>query len=178
MSFTNPAGPDAVAGAAGYVQALLEILGDRDPIEVMAELPSWIKERIVALNDRGLRRPEAPGKWSVIEVVQHLADSELINGYRIRSILDEDRPPIRGYDQDSWSRRFGYAQVDRDTALAQLEGIRAANLALYRSLAPRELAREGVHSERGPESVGQLIRLLGAHDLVHRRQIDRILGAA
>ena len=178
MTFANPAGPAAAASAPRYVQALLDVLGDRDPIAVMAELPGWITTRIAPLGEAQLRRPEAPGKWSVIEVVKHLADSELINGYRIRSILDEDRPPIRAYDQDSWSRTFRYAEADRAVTLAQLDALRGANLALYRSLSPKEQAREGIHSERGPESVGHLIRLLAAHDLVHRRQVDRILGAA
>jgi hypothetical protein len=42
-------------------------------------------------------------------------------------------------------------------------------------LTPAQLAREGLHSERGAESAGFLLRLMAAHDLVHRRQIDRIL---
>jgi hypothetical protein len=65
-----------------------------------------------------------------------------------------------------------------DVALGQLRGVRAANLRLWRSLTPAELARVGVHSERGPESLDLLIRMMGAHDLVHRRQIDRVLAAA
>lgn len=178
MTFANPAGPAAAASAPLYVQALLAVLRDRDPLAVMAELPGWIATWVAPLAEAELRRPEAPGKWSVIAVVKHLADSELINGYRIRSILDEDDPPIRSYDQDSWSRTFRYAEVDRAITLAQLDALRAANLALYRTLGPEDLAREGLHTERGPEKVGHLIRLLAAHDLVHRRQIERILGAA
>jgi hypothetical protein len=53
-----------------------------------------------------LRRPEAPGEWSVAEVLQHLADSDLITGYRIRLMLAQDNPPIPGYDQDAWARRL------------------------------------------------------------------------
>jgi hypothetical protein len=67
--------------------------------------------------------------------------------------------------------------VPLDLALGQLRGLRAANLHLIRQLSPSQLQRIGLHSERGPESVGFLVQLMGAHDLVHRRQIDRVLSA-
>ena len=89
-----------------------------------------------------------------------------------------DRPEIHGYDQDAWARTLGYAAMPLDVALAQLRGVRASNLRLWRSLAPAQRARVGLHSERGAESLDLLIRMTGGHDLVHRRQIDRVLAAA
>ena len=97
---------------------------------------------------------------------------------RGRLILSEDRPPIQGFDQDLWAERFRYDDASIEIALAQLRGLRAANLELWRRLSPAELGREMMHSERGPESLGHLLKLMAAHDLVHRRQIDRVLGAA
>jgi hypothetical protein len=125
-----------------------------------------------------LRRPERPGKWSVIEVIQHLADSELVAGFRTRMILTEDRPPLQGYDQDRWASELGYRQVSLEQALEQLGALRIANLHLWRGLSPAHLERVGRHSERGPESVGHILRLMAGHDLVHRRQVDRILSPA
>jgi hypothetical protein len=174
MTFSNPAGK-AAAAASGYVRALLDVLGNRNPLDVLDELVPWLGERTQRLDDSVLRRPEAPGKWSVIEVVQHLADSELVFGFRMRMVLSEDRPPLQGYDQDRWAGEFGYKDAQLDVALWQLRGLRTPNLRLARSLSPRQLEREGMHSERGPESVGHLLKLMAAHDLVHRRQIDRIL---
>jgi hypothetical protein len=174
MTFSNPAGR-AAAGATAYTTALLEVLGDRDPLEVLGQLLPWLATRIAALDDTTLRRPEAPGKWSVIEVVQHLADSDLVFGYRLRMIVTEDQPAVPGYDQDAWAQTFQYRAVPLDTALDELRGMRAANLGVLRGLAPAQLERVGLHSERGPESVAFLLRLMAAHDLVHRRQIDRIL---
>ena len=69
-----------------------------------------------------------------------------------------------------------YRDVPLELALDQLRGVRAANLHVLRALSPSQLERVGLHSERGPESAGFLLRLMGAHDLVHRRQIDRILS--
>jgi hypothetical protein len=177
MSFANPASA-AAATAPAYVRALLAFLGDRDPLEVAAELLPWLEPRTAGLDDAALRRPEGPGKWSVIEVIQHLADSELVYGFRTRMILTADRPPLQGFDQDAWARTLRYAEMPLDVALAQLRGMRAANLQLWRSLTPAHRARVGMHGERGPESLDLLLRLMGAHDLVHRRQIARVLAAA
>jgi hypothetical protein len=177
VTFSNPAGAAAAAGAAAYTQALLDILGTRDPIEVLREMVPWLTVRTLGLDDATLRRAEAPGKWSVIEVVQHLADSDLVFGFRLRMILAEDRPPLQGYDQDEWARTLQYREVQLETALDQLRSVRAANIRVLRSASATLLERVGLHSERGPESAAFLLRLMGGHDLVHRRQIDRILSA-
>jgi hypothetical protein len=177
MTFANPAG-NAPAAAPAYVRALLELLGDRDPLEVLAEQLTWLERRTAGLDDATLRRPEAPGKWSVIQIVQHLADSDVVVAWRSRLILAEDRPAIQGYDQDAWARALDYAHAPLEVALGQLRGVRTANLRLWRSLTPAQLARVGIHTERGPESLDLLIRLMGGHDLVHRRQIERVLAAA
>jgi hypothetical protein len=177
MTFANPAG-NAAAAAKTYVRALLDLLGDEDPLEIAAVQLAWLGRRTAGVDDAALRRAEAPGKWSVIQVIQHLADTEVVYAWRTRQILSEDRPPIQGYDQDAWARTLHYADATLDVALGQLRGVRTANLRLWRALSPDERARVGLHSERGPESIDLLLRLMGAHDLVHRRQIDRALAAA
>jgi DinB family protein len=177
VTFSNPAG-SAAAAAAGYVRALLDLLGSRDPLEVLDELPSWLVRRVHGLPDTVLRRPEKPGKWSVIEVIQHLADSDLVAAFRTRMILTEDRPALQGYDQDRWASELHYRQVSLGQALEQLRALRTANLHLWKILTPAQLDRVGLHSERGPESAGHILRLMAGHDLVHRRQIDRILSSA
>jgi hypothetical protein len=174
MTFSNPAG-QATAAASGYVRALLEILGNRDPLDVQEELVPWLRTRLSSVDDATLRRSERPGKWSVIEVVQHLADSDMVMGFRIRLVLASDRPALQGYDQDLWVKALRYNEVPLATALHQLAGMREGNLILARTLAPAQLERVGIHSERGEESVALMLRLMAGHDLVHRRQIDRIL---
>ncbi len=176
MTFSNPAGPAAAASATTYVGALLEVLGSRDPVEVLDQLLPWVADRIRDLDNSALRRPEAPGKWSVIEVIQHLADSDLVFSYRLKMMLTEDKPRLQGYDQDGWAGVLHYREVPLELALDQLRGVRTANLHVLRRLSPSQLERVGLHTERGPESVGFLLKLMGAHDLVHRRQIDRILS--
>jgi hypothetical protein len=177
MTFANPAG-NAAAAAPVYVRALLDLLGDREPLEVMPELVPWIRQRLRGIPDATLRRPEAPGKWSVVEVLQHLADVEMVYGFRGRLVLSEDRPTIVGFDQDRWASLFRYREASAERALEQLAALRTANLALWRTLGPGERARIGLHTERGEESMDLMLRLMAAHDLVHRRQIDRVLETA
>lgn len=177
MTFSNPAG-SAAASAGAYVRALLEVLGEHDPLAVLAELDEWLDRRFSGVPEAAVRRPEAPGKWSPADIVQHLADSELVLGFRMRMVLTKDRPAIQGYDQDEWARTLRYPDVPLAESRAQLRALRTANLRVLDRLGPADMARVGVHSERGPESLGHLIQLMGAHDLVHRRQIDRVLKAA
>jgi hypothetical protein len=175
MTFANPAG-NAAAAAAGYVRALLDLLGSKDPLAVAGEQVPWLERRVAGLDPARLRRPEAPGKWSAIEVIQHLADAELVMSFRIRMVLTQDQPSLQGYDQDRWVSVLRYSDVPLDVALGQLRGLRAGNLHLWRTLTPEQLKRAGLHSERGLETIDLMIRMMAGHDLVHRRQIDRILG--
>jgi hypothetical protein len=177
VTFSNPA-RHASAAASGYVRALLELLGSRDPLEVLGQLLPWLNQRLSGLSEDSSRRPEKPGKWSVVEVVQHLADSDLVAGFRTRMILTEDRPTLQGYDQDRWAAELRYREVPLAMGVEQLRGLRTANLRLWRDLTPDQLERVGLHAERGSESVRHLLRLMAAHDLVHRRQLDRILNPA
>jgi hypothetical protein len=177
MTFANPAG-NAAAAAPAYVRALLELLGEREPLQVMAELVPWIERRLHGIPDPTLRRAEAPGKWSVVEVLQHLADVEMVYGFRGRLVLSENRPTIVGFDQDRWATLFRYREAPAERALEQLKALRTGNLALWRVLGPAEKARVGLHTERGEETMDLMLRMMAAHDLVHRRQIDRVLGTA
>jgi len=174
--FTHPAGAAATA-AQSYVRALLEVLGDEAPLEVLAELPKALRSLTRGVPRRAMRMPEAPGKWSIVEVARHLADSELVFGYRLRMTLAHDEPRLEGYDQDLWAERLHYRAATLASSLAVLLPVRAAHLQLLRSLGEDELRRVAVHAERGPESVTDLVRMMAAHDLVHRRQIARIVKA-
>lgn len=173
MSFSNPAGSDRQA-TDSYVRALLELLGKRDPIGILDDVIPQIESLTRGVSPENLRRPEGPEKWSIIQVVQHLADTDLVVGYRMRRILAEDSPAIEGYDQDRWAASLHYDRAGLKEAIMQLRGVRTGNLRLIRSLTDKERARIGIHAERGPESVWRLTELAAAHDLVHRNQIARI----
>jgi hypothetical protein len=160
-----------------YTKAILALLGDRDPIEVLSATPAAVKALIAGVPAEELGVPEATGKWSVREVIQHLADSDLVWGWRLRIVLAQDRPPLTGYDQDAWAARLRYADVDIGDALADFDQVRRSNLRLLARVPEAERVRIGLHAERGEESVAHMIRMIAGHDVLHRRQIERILGA-
>ena len=173
--YSNLAGR-AGANAATYITAVLELLGNQDPLSVLGSTVSWCRDRTAPLTPDQLGSPEAEGKWSVAGILQHLADSELVWGYRLRKVLAEDRPELTGFDQDLWANRLGYAAADAAAAQSTFSSLRSANLELLSRASPEDLDRVGVHSERGDESVRHMMRLYAGHDLVHRRQLQRLIA--
>lgn len=174
--FTNPSNstPEQIAA---YVGAVLDLLGGRDPMEVLRSTPAALRAAIEGAPPARLRAPEAPGKWSAAQVTQHLADSEIVWAWRLRLVLAQDRPALTGYDQDLWSSRLHYELSDPAEALEEFTVVRRANLRLLERATPADLERVGVHAERGEESLGHLRRLYAGHDLLHLRQIARIVAA-
>jgi len=174
--FTNAAGR-APAQANEYVRSILALLGEQDPLQVLSQLTGKLKAATQGLSATMLDRPEAPGKWSIAQVVRHLADSEVVLGWRLRLVLGQDRPVVTGYDQDAWVARLGGAYTDVAATIGLLEVLRSSHVRLLRSLTPEQWGREGIHSERGPESVRLMAKLYAGHDLAHLNQVARIMKA-
>lgn len=176
MSVFSNTSQDSAEDRARYAPAILDLLGSREPIDVLRETPDKAKRAIAGLDADQIRRPEAAGKWSIAHVLRHLADSEVVWGWRMRLILAQDRPPITGYDQDLWADRLHYADAPAGDSLDALRVLRRDNMKLIERATPHDLERVGVHSERGEESAGYLIRLYAGHDLLHLNQVERIKG--
>ena len=174
--FSNPAS-SSPADTAAYVAGLLHLLGDDDPVIILRQTSVALPRFLDTVPAQIVASPEAPGKWSIRDVIQHLADSELVGGFRLRMVLAHDRPALTGYDQDLWAIRLGYRDADVHEALEQFAALRAANVRLWERLTPSDLARVGMHGERGEESLEHMRRLYAAHDLLHLRQLERIRAA-
>jgi len=165
---------DAPELRAKYAPAVLGLIGDREPIDVLRDTPGAVARVVATLTPEKLMTPEADGKWSIGQVLRHLADTDVVWGWRMRLILAQDRPPITGFDQDLWAERLDYAHADPMESLETFVVLRRDNLRLIDRATPEDLERVGVHAERGEESAGYLVRLYAGHDLMHLAQIDRI----
>jgi hypothetical protein len=174
--FTNAASASQEEAAA-YVPAVLGLLGDRDPLDVLRTTPAALEALTRGMTSDRLTRLERAGKWSIRHVLQHLADSELMWGVRLRLVLAQDRPTLTGYDQDLWAERLHYDRADAEQAARDFTVLRQANLRLLMQASPADLDRAGVHVERGEETVRHMMRLYAGHDLLHLRQIERIKAA-
>ena len=165
---------DPVAEPSAYRKQLLDLLGDLDPAYVQAATPARIRH-LVADAGRDLRERPDPNEWSVLELVGHIVDAELVVGGRYRWILAHDQPEIAPYDQDLWVLRLRHNEAEPDELIVPFEALRAANLALWSRSSAEDRARYGVHRERGPESYELTFRLLSGHDLFHLDQARQTL---
>jgi hypothetical protein len=168
---------DPVTQPDAYIASLLQALGSTDPMEVLAETPRALRAAVAGLTRQQDAIPERPGKWSVRQVVQHLADSDLVGAFRFRMVLAHDAPELPGYDQDVWAQRLAYQDTDVSSALHEFSILRIATVRLLRRATPEDLRRVMRHAERGDESLSHMIRTYAGHDVVHLRQIARIRQA-
>ena len=161
---------------AAYTARLLALAGDADPVEILAATPSHLAGLLAGRHAHDLRQSPAPGRWSIAQIVSHLADSELVVAYRVRQILAAPGTPIQAYDQDAWVAAQHAEASDAFESMAMFAATRGATLRLFRRLTVEERARAGMHSERGQESIAHLVRLQAGHDRNHLAQIERLVA--
>ena len=162
--------------AEQYRKRMFSHIQGHDPLKLLAGAPQKVESLIKGVPAAKLRRPPAPGKWSICEIVAHLADVELVAGYRIRMILGAPGTPIQAFDQDEWASVMQYQKRDVRKALEQYRALRNANHSLLKSLRPKQWKLSGIHSERGEESIETIVGMFAGHDINHREQIKRILA--
>lgn len=151
-----------------------EALGDDDPFLALFEAPLKLRKLLKGLAEKQLAQRPAPGKWSIKEIVAHLADGEVIVGSRYRFVAAHDRPAIAGYDQDLFVEKLGVANTTTEELLSDFELARAVNVGLLVRLADESLDRVGIHSERGEESIWTMMTLCAGHDRIHLDQVETI----
>lgn len=155
-------------------QRYLEALGKDDPLEAMAEAPDRLRRLVAGLTEAQLAKRPAPGKWSIKEIVAHLADGEVVLGWRYRVVVAHDRPPIQGYDQDRFVEKLGVSRTTGQELLDDFAMARAVNLGLLSRLAESDFDRAGLHSERGEETVRSMVAMYAGHDRIHLAQVETI----
>jgi hypothetical protein len=119
-------------------------------------------------------RPE-PAKWSIAEIIAHLADAEIVVSWRMRSVIGEDGITIQPFDQDQWASVFNYRKRDAKHSLEVFRVLRENNLNMLKEVAPEIWDNYGMHLERGKESISHLARMFAGHDTNHVLQIEGIV---
>ncbi len=163
MTTPSHASPASPASAAETTP----ILGDHDPL---AETLAWLLKRFGPLDVAVLRTPKAPRRWSLTQVLAHLADVEIAMGWRARILLMWENAPLQGPRKSSWMTRFGGAIVNPTEALRIFETLRARGLPVWTRADANRSERTSIHSRRGPELFDTLRRMVAGHNLRHRRQ--------
>jgi DinB family protein len=131
---------------------------------------SVIAQELLKITPEELDARPAPGKWTAREIVHHLADSEMTAAVRLRLLLAEDRPTIKGYDQDEFARRLHYERP-HEASLELFRAVRASTAELMATLTEADWLREGTHSETGRFGLDTWLRIYAPHAHRHADQI-------
>src|SRR5579862_7883606 len=144
-------------------------------LNILASTPQKLKLEISTLSQREMRTRPADGKWSVQEVLAHLADVEEFGmRARVADMIELDCPTLPPFDQEARAIELKYKSIDPTRSLASLLSQRQANLKWLRTLRPAHLKREGIHQTVGKICVEELITEWAFHDLGHLKQILEI----
>ena len=162
--------------SAGTVELAMNpyatFLGSRQPVAVIAETSGRLNGMMERLGESGAERTPGPGKWSVRQILCHLADCEIAFGFRLRQALAENNHVIQPFDQDGWAKQ--YAAYSAKEACSMFDALRKWNLRLIESLPKQAFERKLSHPERGEMTFQTVIETMAGHDLNHLAQLERI----
>ena len=145
-----------------------------DALATIRETAARLEKTIQSRDTELLKRAPAPGKWSVRDILAHLADCEIVFAFRLRQALADDYHIIQPFDQDRWAAT--YSHYDAGAALAVFTAVRQWNLALIAGLKAESLTKLLTHPERGEMTFQAVVETMAGHDLNHLGQVERILA--
>lgn len=160
-----------------FLDRQLGLLGDRHPLEVLAETPDALRTLVSGHPEERLAERPEPGVWSPREILGHLIDADWVLGFRARTLRADPEPSLVPVDQELWVERQGWNRRTSDELLDLFSQVRAVTLDFWRGVSPEDLDRTGRHTGAGIDiSLGLLCRIQAGHDLSHREQLGRYLG--
>jgi uncharacterized damage-inducible protein DinB len=143
--------------------------------------PVRLRRAVADMSAPQLEARPVAGKWSTLEVVCHLVDSEQAWCHRMKRVIAEDRPLLIGYDESRFAATLIYHKHDLNTELTLMEGMRAQMALILRALPEAAWARTGVHSERGLITLAEMLQAEVEHvphHVAHINEKRRALGLA
>lgn len=155
-----------------YTNSSLDLLANQEPLSVLEATATKLELYLYHFNEDDLERSYAAGKWSARQILAHLADAELLFGFRLRQIASEENHSFQLVNQDAWASR--YERLEPSLALDAFRTLRLWNLALLPSFDLQDWLKDAYHPEKGVSSMDLFIRLWAAHDLNHLAQLDLI----
>ncbi|MBZ5705894.1 MAG: DinB family protein [Acidobacteriia bacterium] len=158
-----------------YTQRILGYSEGKQPLRVQQATAKKLSALTRRLNKKQLTQQPVPGKWSIAEILAHLADAELVGGWRLRLILGSSGTPIQAFDQDVWAQTFNYSRRNPKASLEMFRVLRENNLTLLKSVPKGLWDNYGMHAERGKETIAHIVRMFAGHDLNHLQQVEKIV---
>lgn len=153
---------------AGYVEG-------NDPLSIQKHTAAKLARLIDGVPGRQLAARPSAEKWSIVEILAHLAEDEMATSWRYRQMIEHEGERLPGFDQDRWAQLGNYRTWSASEAVELFRLLREANLRMLASLLPEEWEHSGEHAERGRLTVEDLARHMAAHDINHLKQIEALL---
>ena len=144
-------------------------------LEAAEKSPKEIAAAVSGLSPAILRYRSNPEKWCILEILAHLADIEIVYGYRLRQMLADEKPVIAPMDQDAWAKNLGYLHASAPELVAMYGLNRHHNLRLLRLLKAEDLEKSAFHPEYKKDvTVGRLVEQMAGHGVNHLAQIEKL----
>ena len=159
---------------ASLARPYVHLLEGRDPAVVMRETPGRLADLLKPLASEQIEHKPAAGKWSIREILCHLADCEVAWAWRLRQIYGADNPTLQPFDQDPWARAYDGVGYTTSAARATWTALRAWNLALIEGLSDDDKRRPATHPELGPVMLWTIVEIAAGHDLHHLASLEKL----
>jgi hypothetical protein len=157
-----------------YSQRILSYVIGKDPLRVLAATPRRLRRLLRGLSMEQIRKRPGKGKWSIAELICHLADAEVVLAFRYRMVIAQSGSPLQAMDENQWASGLNYRKADAHRKLELFAIVRDDHVRMLKSLPKKALQRYGVHEERGKETVERIAQLYAGHDINHLRQIGTV----
>lgn len=158
---------------ASQLNPYATFLGDARPHDVL-EMTAVTVARLIRNSDHAqLTRAPAPGKWSIRDILCHLADCEITFAFRLRQTIAETHHVIQPFDQEAWASP--YSTLDARDALDSFSALRRWNMLFIRAVGPEAESKVVVHPERGEMTFRTIVETMAGHDMNHLRQIETLV---
>lgn len=157
-----------------YTQRMLGYVDGQDAMKVQRATAGKLAKLTRGLSRKQLKWRPGAGKWSIAEILAHLADGEIVDAWRLRLILGSNGAPIAAFDQEAWAKTFQYEKSDPKWSIEIFRILRENNLRMLKAIPKPMWDNYGMHSERGKETIAHIVRMYAGHDTNHLRQIEEI----
>jgi hypothetical protein len=155
-----------------YLARILGHVAGRDLAEALEDGGKRVEAAARRLGPAGLAKSWGPGKWTGAQILAHLADAELVIGYRARQVLAQQPHTFQEYDEGAFLAL--YREIDVDAALGAFVAGRRLTRHLVSLLSAEQLQRVGFHPARGNETLETTLRSLAGHTFNHLAQLEKI----
>ncbi|MGI4850347.1 MAG: DinB family protein [Janthinobacterium lividum] len=152
----------------------VHLLEGQDPADVLRATPARLGRVLGAMAPEQIEYKPAPNKWSIREILCHMADCEVAWAWRLRSIHGSDNPTMQPFEQDAWAKAYDGPGYTVDAARTTWMTLRRWNLNLIETLSEEQKRRPAHHPELGDITLWTVVEIAAGHDVHHLDQLERV----